>query len=137
MKNIEELLLNGYTIYISSQDDKVLGMGLRYIEKEGMTPVELNEQDMKTFTKEFSNISKQLKEGYLLQINKPYTYIANLGKTETEEPYGEKQVLNVIEESSAGTLLEVLAGLEEKATNLNQEKIFKKMYRTYGSDKYK
>ncbi len=143
---MNEALFNGYTIYINSHNGQLQGLGLRSLGKEGMTTIELSEEELNQFSENYPAICKQLGDDATLQMyrNFNYTYEAMIGRLTKEGPYGEADTFDVIE--SCGSLLpeEALLGVEESLALVSDKKakIFErrytlqKLYRPYGSDKY-
>ena len=76
----------------------------------------------------------------MLQIYRDgFTFIAEIGKTITEGPYGEDSSFEIIGNSKDSSLVITLINLDEHLVKQNEKikpPMLKKTYRLYGQDKY-
>jgi len=136
---MENIIDNGFTLYISKGNAGFIGIGLRKLENGmGIEPIEIKKEILNVL-EQLPTITKKLENGNTLQMYRyGYAYFMQLGKTFKEGPYGEKDCFEVTSESTNFTLSDTLTDLEEVS---KQEENFsgpslRKKYRLYGSDKY-
>ena len=138
MKIAEHALINGYVIYISKRKGKLNGSYLKYVQKKGICPYELTDEEMKPI-ENLKEIMNSLEKGSLLQISAEGCIIRSMiGNIKTEGPYCEKEFFEVIEETAKSNYYESLIDLNLKLAvnqnNLDKNKELKKLYK--GVDRY-
>lgn len=141
MKNIEELLLEGHTVYINSINGIVIGTGIKYLGNKGTSLYEVSSEDINNLAEKYPTILEELNKGNLLQIYITFNhyYRVTLGKEIGEGPYGERKAFDVIEDLNSYSLDHALELLECETKKLLQDsnrKTLKRMYRLYGNDRY-
>lgn len=133
---MKERLDSGFTlIFGKTCDDRIRGGYLKTIKRR-MIPCELCGDEI-LFVSKFPHILEKITQACILQIYKSSEgYVSMIGNTKYEGPYAEEEYLDILSSSINDNLT---IGLNELNENLgNQEKLsHQKIYRMYGSDKYK
>lgn len=135
---MEEMLFNGYTLYLSYKNNDVV-LGYLRSGKDGLEAISEGAGDTLLG---FPNILKNLQDGKLLQMyfgDICHRFTVMLGSDGYEGPYGEdkylEDVLVTFDTSPILALLKLENVLSVNSTK-DEDKVLRKAYRLYGSDKY-
>ena len=145
---MEKAILEGYTIYISRQEAGLQGCGLKYLGVDGMSIIELPEEELIQFAEKYPTICEYLEGNTILQIYQTFahSYEATLGiMTTTKIPGGKIDTLDLIEECGSLFLDDAILGIEEaislainKTSKIFERRyVLEKLYRPHNNDKFK
>lgn len=137
---MEQIINNGFTVYITKENDVLSGVGLKMLARgKGICPQELKKEQLQIFDK-LTSISESLNNNEVLQMYRyENCYVTQIGRMEKEGPYGEENCFCVHNECASCFFLDALIGLDEHIATRDQESCvqpLKKLYRLYGMDKY-
>lgn len=135
---MEERLRDGYIFYCSSNGGNVKGSyikktdsGLCYLEPCGDENILINS---------FSNISKDLNSGNILQIymgDACYMFTVMIGRPVGDGPYGENECLSDVVVTYGDSPIVALNEINRLLGENNKKCLqLKKAHRLYGQDKY-
>lgn len=140
---MRDLIKKGYTIYISKQKDRILGIGIKKQENgKGITIYEIEEDKLKAL-EQLSGINSKLNAGETLLISSDYdkvgiSYKARLGNQIRQGPYGEEDCFKVSTEAEDEEFLGVLLLINEAASKIIEPiEAPKILLRSYGEANYK
>lgn len=139
---MRDLLIDGYTIYISKTKDDIQGIGLKKMENgKGLSFYELDAARLKVLG-ELPGINERLVKGETLQVsrnheNKGIRYKAQMGTLTRQGPYGEDDCLEVTTEAEDEEFLGAIILLNEASIKDNKVAPPKILVRKYGDATYK
>lgn len=133
---MNERLDSGFTLVLGKTDDDKVRGGYLKATKRGMIPCGLCGDEI-LFVSNFPNILDKITGTDILQIYKSSDgYVSMIGNTKYEGPYAEKEYLDVLSSSVNDNLMVGLNELNESLEK-KEELSHQKIYKIYGSDKYK
>lgn len=142
---MKESIENGFTVFVSKKEDKLIGVGLRRLEyNRGIQPTYMEQENL-TIIDDFSFLHL-LEDGKTMQMYKGVyggkmypCYVAQIGSIVGEGPYAEDECFAIEVEGAGSNFYDALISLEEQCRKIEEtrhELPVKKAYRLYGDPRY-
>lgn len=125
----------GFTLILSGEYGNISGGYLKATE-DGVYPSCLEGNEIGFLSKYFSNVLDNIKDEKILQLYSVNNGIVGMLGERCYDKDADMEYLNVLETSFGIDVVSSLDELNKKLEN-KKDKVYRKAYKLYGSDKYK
>ena len=125
----------GFTLILSGEYGNISGGYLKATE-DGVYPSCLEGNEIGFLSKYFSNVLDNIKDEKILQLYSVNNGIVGMLGERCYDKDADMEYLNVLETSFGIDVVSNLDELNKKLEN-KKDKVYRKAYKLYGSDKYK